>query len=725
MSWQNDSPYSRHEFSSKAATPPSSSFASNFFRRARRASLTRKFRKSVSFADPLEEESPQDNSSENSEVLYMADSKRPQRPQRPKPQRRTLSAMSNSSLATLGQNWDSGIDSDLDSEAEEVSWDIINKEIHEWQYVCRTGRPFWWSPEFKSTRMCRTSTLSPKNREERSTRAWMRDITDASRPQLKKRHATMDDTNFADSSDIQELAKVIAVQLLGACFTLAPEYLVPLTSTLASYNRKGGSKLPDSRMISSLRMHTQFRYSPCFGHQARGTSPIQPWDCGGYDGSSTFSSSPTCSGDATPLTITSEPARRQSRLQKAQRALNISEQSVSDCTAGSYRSDHSSNIDSVFGGKAGTSMGQKLREGHTIKCGKTSTAMHVSGADNQRHNPRHSKIGDQPEITPTVLADDANINTSKIYRGVRPTLPHRTNYRLQPVLRSEPHPVYVQPVRELVVKRWKSIRRQFGGSLQGSLPRRGSRNDESESESDATSSTLSTDARARRRRAQERGDIHSAGGDDSPHYNTPRSGAMTPATSMRSLTPMTPMTPLTSFIIPATPPETPAAPSLPVLRPMSPSFKEAGTMAAITSFLADARQPEHVMIPPDSFKDTGGYVSPNMIRTEHAAGAMFIKSRSSSQSPLEPLAGSYRGRRTSLLSEMCTPEDFNNDGTLKCNEEKQFHGPHLARASSSGTQIFRPGSDGIELDGMPVGPGKEFWDGPVDNTGKRRERTYL
>ncbi|KAK6609135.1 hypothetical protein H4I96_03066 [Botrytis cinerea] len=661
MSWQNDSPYSRHEFSSKAATPPSSSFASNFFRRARRASLTRKFRKSVSFADPLEEESPQDNSSENSEVLYMADSKRPQRPQRPKPQRRTLSAMSNSSLATLGQNWDSGIDSDLDSEAEEVSWDIINKEIHEWQYVCRTGRPFWWSPEFKSTH----------------------------------------------SSDIQELAKVIAVQLLGACFTLAPEYLVPLTSTLASYNRKGGSKLPDSRMISSLRMHTQFRYSPCFGHQARGTSPIQPWDCGGYDGSSTFSSSPTCSGGATPLTITSEPARRQSRLQKAQRALNISEQSVSDCTAGSYRSDHSSNIDSIFGGKAGTSMGQKLREGHTIKCGKTSTAMHVSGADNQRHNPRHSKIGDQPEITPTVLADDANINTSKIYRGIRAPSGIRAACE---GARSKEMEINTAPI-------W--------GSLQGSLPRRGSRNDESESESDATSSTLSTDARARRRRAQERGDIHSAGGDDSPHYNTPRSGAMTPATSMRSLTPMTPMTPLTSFIIPATPPETPAAPSLPVLRPMSPFFKEAGTMAAITSFLADARQPEHVMIPPDSFKDTGGYVSPNMIRTEHAAGAMFIQSRSSSQSPLEPLAGSYRGRRTSLLSEMCTPEDFNNDGTLKCNEEKQFHGPHLARASSSGTQIFRPGSDGIELDGMPVGPGKEFWDGPVDNTGKRRERTYL
>ncbi|KAF7899352.1 uncharacterized protein EAF01_008565 [Botrytis porri] len=716
MSWQNDSTYSRHEFSSKAATPSSSSFASNFFRRARRASLTRNFRKSVSFADPLEPETLQDSGSENSEVLYMADSKRPEA------QRRTLSAMSNSSLATLGQNWDSEIDSDLDSEAEEVSWDIINKEIQEWQYVCRTGRPFWWPPEFKCTRKSRTSTLSPKNYEERSTRAWMRDVADDSRPHLKKRYATMDDINFTDASDVQELAKVIAVQLLGACFTLAPEYLVPLPSTPTSYNRKGDSKLPDSRMISSLRMHTQFRYSPCFGHQARCTSPIQAWDCGGYDGSSTYSSSPPCSGDATPLSITSEPARRRSRLQKLHRALNTSDQSVCDCTVGCHRSDHSSSVNSTFSGRVGTSMSQKLRDGHTIEYGKMSTTMHVSRANNRRHKPMHSMVKDIPEAIPPIPADDANIDTSKIYRGVRPTLPHRTNYRLQPVLRSESHPVYVQPVRELVVKRWKSIRRQFGGSLQASLPRRGSRNDESESESDATSSALSTDARARRRRAQERGDIHSAGGDDSPHYNTPRSGAITPAIPM---TPLTPLTPLTPFMIPTTPPATLVAPSLPGLRPMSPFFKGADTMAGVTSFLADARQPEHVMIPPDSFKETGGYVSPNMIRTEHAAGAMFIQSRSSSQPPLEPIAGSYRGRRTSLLSEVCTPEDFNDDGTFKCDEEKEFQGPHLARANSSRTQIFRPGSDGIELDGRPVGPGKEFWDGPVDNMGKRRERTYL
>ncbi|KAI9641242.1 hypothetical protein NHQ30_010042 [Ciborinia camelliae] len=709
MSWNNDPSYSRHEFSSKTAPPPSSSFASNFFRRARRASLTRNNRKSVSFADPLEAEQSQGNSSENSQVLYMADTKLPKRP---KLQRRSLSTMSNSSHTTLGENCHNEVDSDLDSEAEGVSWGIINREIHEWQYVCHTGRPFWWSPEFKSS--SRMSTLTQKNYEEVSTRSWMGEITDDSKPRLRKRFHTMDDSNLADSSDVHELAKVIAVQLLGSCFTLAPEYLVPLPSTPTSYNRKGDSKLPDSRMISSLRMHTQFRYSPCFGHQARSTSPIQPWDYGGYDGSSTYSLSPPgTSGIVTPLNVTSEPARRRSRLQKAHRGLHVSEQSANDCNVGSHKNDYFLSGTSTLEGKATTSMGQKSRDGHTIDCGKTLRSLHVSGADGQRPISRRSMSRDRPEVISPPTANDANIDTSKTYRGVRPTLPPRASNRLQPALGPEPHSLFVQPVRELVVNRWKSIRRQFGGSLGTSLPRIIPRDAGSESESDATSSALSTDARERRRRAQERGDIHSAGGEDSRHYNTPRSGTMSP------------MTPLTSFMISSTPPATPMAPSLPCLRPVSPFFRGADTMAAVASFITDSRQPEQIITPPDSFIDTGGYVSPNMIRTEHAAGAMFIQSRSSSQSPLEPIVGSYPRRRTSMLSEVCTPEDFNDDGTLRCDQEKQFQGPHLARANSSGTQIFRPNSDGIELDGMPVGPGKEFWDGPVDNTGKRRERTYL
>lgn len=639
----------------------------------------------------------QDNGSENGQMLCMADVKRLQRP---KPQRRTLSTTSNSSLTTHGDSGNNEFDSDLDSEAEEISWSIINREIHEWQYVCRTGRPFWWSPEFKM------STPSHRSREEASTRAWMREITDDSKPRLRNRYLTMDDSNLADSSDVQELARVIAVQLLGSCFTLAPEYLVPLPSAPTSYNRKGDSKLPDSTMISSLRMHTQFRYSPCFGHQARSTSPIQPWDCGGYDGSSTYSSPSGTGGVGTPLIVASESARGRKRLQKVHRALHVSEQSANDCSVESHSHEYLLGRNSTLIEKATIPIDKKLKDDHVIDGGRTSFSPHISGTDGRRHDTRCSIARNRPEVVPTQTADDANIDTSTAYRGVRPTLPLRTSYCLKPVLRSEPHHVIVLPVRELVVKRWKSIRRQFGGSLGTSLPRRASRDVESDSESDATSSILSTDARARRLRAQERGDIHSAGGEDDLHYNTPRSGTMTPVTSMEP------------FMIPTTPLKPRVA--LPVVMPISPFFRGTDPMAAFTSYPAGTRQPEHIMTPPDSFMDTGGYVSPNMIRTDPAAGAMFI------QSSREPIVGSYRRRRTSMLSEMCTLEDFIGEMNVKRGRITQHEGsPHLVRANSSGTQIFRPDSDGIELDGMPVGPGREFWDGPVDNTGKRRERTYL
>ena len=47
--------------------------------------------------------------------------------------------------------------------------------------------------------------------------------------------------------------------------------------------------------------------------------------------------------------------------------------------------------------------------------------------------------------------------------------------------------------------------------------------------------------------------------------------------------------------------------------------------------------------------------------------------------------------------------------------------PRLRRMSTSGTQIFTPGPDGLEIDGLPAGPGKETWSG----TGRKREPSFL
>jgi hypothetical protein len=47
--------------------------------------------------------------------------------------------------------------------------------------------------------------------------------------------------------------------------------------------------------------------------------------------------------------------------------------------------------------------------------------------------------------------------------------------------------------------------------------------------------------------------------------------------------------------------------------------------------------------------------------------------------------------------------------------------PRLLRTSTSGTQIFYPGDEGVEVDGLPVGPSRHAW----GVKGTRRESTYL
>jgi hypothetical protein len=45
----------------------------------------------------------------------------------------------------------------------------------------------------------------------------------------------------------------------------------------------------------------------------------------------------------------------------------------------------------------------------------------------------------------------------------------------------------------------------------------------------------------------------------------------------------------------------------------------------------------------------------------------------------------------------------------------------LRRTSTTGTQVFTPSDEGVEIDGLPAGPSKEVW----NSRGNRRERTYL
>jgi hypothetical protein len=137
-----------------------------------------------------------------------------------------------------------------------------------------------------------------------------------------------------------------------------------------------------------------------------------------------------------------------------------------------------------------------------------------------------------------------------------------------------------------------------------------------------------------------------------------------------------------------------------------------------------------------------------------------------------PRKTANRDRRRSMLSEVCTPEDFqpasrasgaaersilsavgsalaspkeeapqnlgmqirrqehedatagstydlfNSVADLRVSHRER---PGFPRTSTSGTQVFTPESDGVELDGLPVGPDRSRW----ARKGGRRERTYL
>jgi hypothetical protein len=154
---------------------------------------------------------------------------------------------------------------------------------------------------------------------------------------------------------------------------------------------------------------------------------------------------------------------------------------------------------------------------------------------------------------------------------------------------------------------------------------------------------------------------------------------------------------------------------------------------------------------------------------------LSFPSKSASPSPSYSYSSrktASRHRRRSMLSEVCTLEDFQSQSSVNevgerrilsavgstlaspreevslalstqsqrpGNEEviadssfTQFTAmtdvrvshrerPGFPRTSTSGTQIFTPEADGMELDGLPVGPDRSHW----TRKGGRKERTYL
>lgn len=708
---------------------PSTTDLSTLLHKLRPAPYKSKKRYSISFASTDQSEC---GASENSQVLYMAGS-----PKRSRKLRDSLSSINNRSTRIMDGSSDTK--AGAEDVSEEITWNIIDREIFEWQYVCRTGRPYWWSPD---SRYSRLKKLPPRLTRESPPRSWIHEIDDRPNNYYSSKRRATSDSYLAGQGCVEDLAHLVAIQLLGSCFTLPPDHKGMMLPDYTSYNLNGSQNNPDPHLISSLTMHTHFRYSPCFGHQARNTSPVQLWS-GAYDGPFPSSSPPPVgTGFQTPVIGTSgSPPRRR----RSQQRLNVTEGSENSCSFDDLledcaRSSVKDNLDpTVFAVSARTG---HCRQGIEDVHARPTTLPDLPSQSHERRRPK----------TFLDMHKNADAGMAQSYRGVQSSsyLP-KTNYSLQPVIRSEPHPVFVQPVRELVVKRWKTFRRRFGGSLHAPLPT-GSEDDTSGAstpgQSDVSSPAMSGEGRTRRRRAQERGDIDSASVDSIPHYNSPVSGYLSPnGNGFRSPLWVDSMTP-------------------------SPAFQLADPLAAAAALALAETQSPNPSTPSNSPQKQ--YVS-SLSSTEIGHQTPEVAGRRVSTSSYTKILQKRQHRR-SMLSEMYTPEDFAEDvassdspreatersflsaaGSRLPNPTEEVESdidlvirsgaresvgnlgsvgafsvrrmtvggtgpcPRLSRTSTSGTQVFMPSDEGVEIDGLPVGLGKEVW----DRKGKRRERTYL
>jgi hypothetical protein len=723
---------------------------SKLFRRHRHISREADSKHSVSIAT-RSSRYPEENGSENSQVLYMAPPKRSRRIDR------SLSSISNNSGRRMDGSSDEKEEGETKQAAEELSWNIVDREIFEWQYVCQTGRPYWWSPESKFLRLKR---LPPRLTNEPKSKTWLRSIDNCLKPKIicGAPRRCLSDSYLTNLNTAHDLAHLVAVQLLSSCFTLPPEHIIGLPSpNYGPVDKNTVSMLPDPGMISSLRMHTHFRYSPSFGHEARNASPVQLWS-GSIDGASPRSPTPlnASSGLLTPDIGTSGRTSRRPRLR---RALHTTEVSTSEQSLDSESCEYTHpcrNSDDLDHGAAATAWHRRGRI-HDPTSGTIKRSLQPGEATRRSLDADRRSCRYRPSTSQELSREDGDINTLESYRGVQPSFPPpKTNYRLQPVIRSEPHHVFIQPVKELVVKRWKKLTRRFSGSLHSPLP--ASRSEDkpcTSGTSGASSPGMSSDAKIRRRRAQERGDIHSSSMDSAPHYNSPISGDLIPNSG---------------------------APFWVDSRNRAPDFQLADPIVAAASFAAAETNTASLGCNPMALQPSS--VSDISPRTQQPSPALAIcgsshsrlefslSSKSTHSTSPNLRRGPGRARRRSMLSEVYTAEEFHGEVTAdaKGDHEPVERGnlsvvgsiiptskdedtpttldpiggtsdelsiqtsprlsdtgvvaqerPRMTRMSTTGTQVFTPNEDGMELDGLPVGPGKDLWVAK----GKTSDSTYL
>ena len=221
---------------------------------------------------------------------------------------------------------------------------------------------------------------------------------------------------------------MITVQLLASCFSV-PQDMKTLTLPSGWYrqNRQIGTA---SRPVSSLRQHTQWSHSPAFGYHARNNSAES-----------------LCS------TAVCETSR------EAYLAEHVSRNRVLKQTRKPGKNVTSRRRDRRIDHRGGTLSGHGSFPLHLREGFRSTTCL----ASSRRLPPKGSKSQPQLQVQDQPAHGTWAMPLQDSGCGKR-------DWASEPTLRSEGSPVFIQPIKQYIRKRWRTFCARNRHSSQTSVP---------------------------------------------------------------------------------------------------------------------------------------------------------------------------------------------------------------------------------------------------------------
>lgn len=218
---------------------------------------------------------------------------------------------------------------------------------------------------------------------------------------------------------------MISVQLLASCFT-PPQDMNTLTLPSCWYPKENQTddNWLSTTLVSSLRQHTQWKYSPAFGHQARNNSTA-----------SLSEKDDALSREA----LLAEPVSLNRRLRQKEDGATKESIDMKRC-----RRSEMSGDEPKYRRLLSARFGTRLR-----KSEKSASSQRV---------PQEPFSYGPGTSNPRGMVEQNNV--LKVIRDLRVRKLNNDVHRrsLEPVLRSEDHPVFVQPVKDYVMRRCRVFR---------------------------------------------------------------------------------------------------------------------------------------------------------------------------------------------------------------------------------------------------------------------------